>query len=76
LNGNSIEGIPAVINSLIYGIITMSSLSEQRLKVCETCDKLKTFVNVRQCGQCGCILTIKAAIKVFNCPLGKWPKVD
>lgn len=52
----------------------MFELSEKRMKVCDSCDKLKIKFITKICGECGCILKVKAAIKSFDCPLGKWEK--
>lgn len=43
---------------------------EQRLTICTTCDQR----NENRCAVCGCGLAQKAAQKVSDCPLGKWPK--
>lgn len=51
-------------------------MSEARLEICGKCDKQVIKFTTRICGVCGCILAVKAAIKSFNCPLGKWDKEE
>lgn len=50
--------------------------TKKRLEICNNCDKLKIKFTTRFCGECGCILAVKAAIKSFNCPLDKWDKEE
>lgn len=54
-----------------------------RLDVCRTCPQLmhgEGPESAWRCGSipesqgCGCYLTKKAAVLVFDCPAGKWPK--
>ena len=52
------------------------SFVQKRLEVCNNCDKLKIKFITRICGECGCILAVKAAIKGFKCPLDKWDKEE
>lgn len=52
------------------------TLFEQRIKICESCDKLKHKFITKICGECGCILDIKARVSFFKCPLNKWEIVD
>ncbi len=52
------------------------SMVEKRLEVCSKCDKQLIKFTTRICGVCGCMLSVKAAIKVFNCPLDKWDKEE
>lgn len=49
---------------------------QRRLEVCNNCDKLKIKFTTRICGECGCILKVKAVLKQFKCPLDKWDKED
>lgn len=37
----------------------------------DTCHKCPLYANSR-CTACGCVVAIKAAVKEFRCPLGKW----
>lgn len=50
--------------------------SKKRLEICDTCDKQVIKFTTKICGQCGCILAVKAALKTFKCPLDKWDKED
>ncbi|TXG76033.1 hypothetical protein E6Q11_05630 [Candidatus Dojkabacteria bacterium] len=43
---------------------------EKRLAICSTCPHTN-FDNTR-CTNCGCFLRIKARVKIFHCPIGKW----
>jgi hypothetical protein len=64
--------------SKIAAVVTASPEERaQRLSICNTCHERKS-VQLRDktiasvCGKCGCICEAKAAIKAFNCPIGKW----
>lgn len=46
------------------------------MEICNNCDKQWIKFTTKICGECGCILPIKAAIKMFKCPLGKWDKEE
>ena len=52
-------------------VLADESLVRKRLKTCESCDR-KTGV---RCRECGCFISLKTAIQVAECPLGKWPKI-
>ena len=54
---------------------------EQRIKICHDCPSLENksknngeFKDYlpEKCGECGCFIAIKARLKHFDCPLGKW----
>ena len=40
-----------------------------RLAVCDTCEQRSG----NRCLKCGCLLSLKASGRIFECPLGKWP---
>lgn len=42
-----------------------------RLEVCDSCDHRSG----NRCGSCGCLLSLKAAGRAFDCPLGKWTEL-
>jgi hypothetical protein len=44
---------------------------QQRLEICDQCDRREGGM----CLECGCLLAIKARIRVSHCPLEKWPSV-
>ncbi len=44
---------------------------QARISVCESCEM---FANNR-CLHCGCNLRLKAKGRVFDCPIGKWPRL-
>ena len=48
--------------------------AEARLSICKTCPSLKTLLNQPQCGECGCLLTLKSQLEGMTCKLGKWPQ--
>jgi hypothetical protein len=56
--------------------VETESLLKKRLAICEECPSKRRKFITDICGECGCILQIKAAIKQFNCPLNKWPKEE
>lgn len=43
--------------------------SEDRYKICKSCDQLN---KLKLCKQCGCFMPLKTKIAVVNCPLNKW----
>jgi peroxiredoxin len=57
----------------VDGFKTLSAEQyQQRLQVCDRCDRRRES----QCLECGCYLPLKVRGRVFDCPLGKWAKVD
>lgn len=55
------------------GMRTVDKLEyERRLSVCQSCDRRTE----NRCHECGCFLTIKAAGRAFDCPIGKWRQDD
>lgn len=44
---------------------------KKRLNICFNCPSYQP--NYKKCKECGCFLLIKAAAKIFKCPLNKWP---
>ena len=46
-------------------------LRAKRLEVCETCPQY--LRDTDQCGQCQCIMSLKASFEAMKCPLDKWP---
>jgi len=50
-----------------------SDLTKKRLTICNGCPhKESKFLAPTQCGLCGCVLKIKAALENESCPAGKW----
>ena len=50
-------------------------LWEERLEICKECDSVKMFLEQfggMVCGECGCVLNMKARIESATCPLNKW----
>jgi hypothetical protein len=43
---------------------------EERLNVCHGCEFYMSDTD--QCGQCLCILSIKASFEAMTCPIDKW----
>ena len=60
-------GYPPLVKSV------PAKLKDRRLAVCEGCDRLTDSVLGKRCAECGCFVNIKAAFKIFDCPLNKWP---
>jgi len=54
----------------------MLDYKEQRIEICNRCEKQWIKFTTKICGECGCIIQIKASIKSFKCPLGKWDADD
>ena len=47
---------------------------KERLDICHSCEFY--LPDTDQCGQCQCILGIKASFEAMDCPLDKWEKVN
>jgi hypothetical protein len=45
---------------------------KERIKICTDCPSYNATLH--QCKECGCLLLLKAFIKIADCPLKKWPK--
>lgn len=43
---------------------------EERLKICQSCDKLNKALGI--CKECGCIVNLKTRFAVAQCPIDKW----
>jgi hypothetical protein len=43
---------------------------EHRLTICHACPERSDTV----CLKCGCIMPLKAKMRVMECPLGRWPR--
>lgn len=46
----------------------------KRRETCESCDRLRTFLGVKTCNECGCAIWAKSMIRDAKCPLNKWEK--
>ena len=44
----------------------------ERLKICTECEEVKYLLGRMICGNCGCLLELKATLSIMKCPLGKW----
>lgn len=48
---------------------------EERINICKSCDKFINYKNIiYRCGECQCVLNIKARMSGQSCPLKKWNK--
>jgi len=47
---------------------------KERLDICHSCEFY--LPDTDQCGQCQCILGIKASFEAMDCPLDKWEKIN
>jgi len=47
-------------------------VSEERLKVCRTCDQFNKENS--KCAKCGCFMDYKTLLQNAECPIGKWGK--
>lgn len=52
--------------------LVIASEDDYRAKIntCLECEHIKR--KRMRCGKCGCFLRIKARLRGFSCPLGKW----
>jgi len=48
------------------------NVKETRLYLCSICPSLKDLAGQMQCGECSCLLKVKAGLSGMKCPLGKW----
>ena len=48
------------------------TLEGSRRAICNSCEEKKEVAGFDQCGQCGCLLILKAKFKFSACPLNKW----
>lgn len=63
-----IAAVPAFFhNSLI--------VRQERLSICNTCEKKQKFLTIDQCGVCNCLIPFKVSFKGASCPLNKWVPV-
>ena len=66
------EYLDGYVNSLPEDIRTPEDLYEQRLRICEACEKRIALT----CTLCGCYIQARAAKKKLTCPYdvggGKW----
>lgn len=46
----------------------------ERREICNSCDKRIVLGNI--CSECMCIISFKTTVKIFECPLLKWTKVE
>lgn len=46
-------------------------LHKRRYEVCNNCEHMTEY---KFCNECDCFLPVKTYFKIFDCPLGKWPK--
>ena len=45
---------------------------QNRRDICNSCDKLTTYVGIKACSECGCAVWSKTMLRGQKCPLGKW----
>lgn len=55
-------------------ILATQEQKKTRIDICKTCDKF--FNSLHMCAVCGCYMDIKAAVRMFKCPLDKWGKIN
>ena len=62
-----------VVNAFRHALKTGEILSTEedarnRITTCNACE----FKSGVQCTKCGCYISLKTAVKVAKCPIGKW----
>lgn len=62
------ESFDMLINGIPENEKSPDSLYDERLSVCEKCDKLLSGT----CRACGCFVELRAAMKSSGCPDGRW----
>jgi hypothetical protein len=53
----------------IKGTVVTEHVHQERLAICESCDKLQ---QLHICSECHCYMPLKTKFSIFNCPLKKW----
>jgi len=43
----------------------------RRISICKQCPYIQG-TKIQTCSLCGCILSMKARLEEFDCPIGKW----
>ena len=55
----------------------MSNFKDDRLKLCQSCEHLDCkWLKPSRCSICGCLVSLKAAIKSESCPMGYWKAIE
>jgi len=49
-------------------------IANSRLAICIECPRYRK--RIKQCKECGCIMTAKVVLPNAFCPLGKWDRVE
>lgn len=52
------------------GRMPQKQLTEERIKVCETCTDFRSML--RQCSICNCFMDLKTKFLRSSCPIDKW----
>ena len=47
--------------------------SEQRIRMCESCDMFRASDRICTHNDCGCFIDKKARLSTERCPMAKWP---
>jgi hypothetical protein len=47
-------------------------LSRSRLRVCNGCKHRRSFLGIKYCDECKCVLQAKTRCEVCECPKDKW----
>jgi hypothetical protein len=55
-----------------FGILTSDKEKQDRLYLCNSCEKNIEFQNSRLCQECACPIEYVTTYKFKNCPLKKW----
>lgn len=48
------------------------NIRQDRIAICNACDKKKKFLIFDQCSLCNCLVAFKVTFKGASCPLNKW----
>jgi len=49
--------------------------TDDRIRVCQTCDKNYWLGRSLWCSICKCLIPAKARVEEEKCPLSKWPEI-
>lgn len=50
--------------------------SNNRINICQVCEKKVLIKNSLWCSICKCFIPAKSRVEEEDCPLGKWPTIE
>ena len=72
--GHIAEGFSRLATDTI-GITEKYEFTDDRVRICQKCDRNQWRGRTLWCQECGCFVPAKARVTAETCPLGLWPAV-